>query len=145
MTILGDLVALAATLSKAKADESIAKTARIEAEEALIRATGFDKSEGQESFEQQNDGGYAKIVLKQPIMTKVDGDDWVKLRRTLGKAHPARGIFQAKYSLKTKEARALQTDHPGLWADISSVITRKPGKISVEIKEIAILHPEEAN
>ncbi len=140
-----NLVELAAALAAAKSDESAAKNRRIEAEEAIIQVTGFDKAEGQESYEEDNDSGSCKLTLKQPIRTTVDSDAWLKLRRTLDKNHPARGVFKAKYDLRTKEARELQNTDKPAWVAVADVISRKPGKVSVEIKSVVISAGQEAS
>ena len=132
------LVRLVAQLANAKDTEVAARDARIAVEEAIIAATGFDKSEGQESYEETTSEGNCKLVLKQPVTTKVDDDAWVALRRTLDTKHRGRAVFVTKYSLDTRKARVLQDSNPLAWRDISSVITRKPGKISVEVKDISI-------
>lgn len=132
------LVELVALLANAKTHESEAKAARIICEDAIVRATAFAKPEGQETFREEDRLGSCEVVLKQPITTNVDGDAWVKLRRTLMPKHPGRAVFTAKYSLDTKAAKALQTECPSAWADISAVITRKPGKIGVEVKKVVI-------
>lgn len=141
MTETTDLVLLAAALSNAKQAETEAKAARIAAEDALVAATGFAKTEGQESYDDDNEHGRCKLVCKQPITTKVDDDAWVALRRTLPPKHPARSIFKASYSLDLKKARKLQEADKAAWATVSDVITRKPGKISVELKELTIKLP----
>lgn len=138
MTEAINLVLLAGTLSRAKAAEAEAKAARIAAEEALVAATGFKKPDGQESYEESGADGRCKLVVKQPITTNVDGEGWVKLRRTLPPKHPARSIFKAKYALDLKAARKLQETDKEAWVKVSSVITRKPGKISVELKEVVL-------
>jgi hypothetical protein len=132
-----DLVTLVATLSAAKVAEQQAKAARVAAEDALIQFTGFDLPEGQKTFEHtRDDGASAKVTLKQPITTSVNSDGWLALRKKLDPKHPARGIFVQSFKLGTKEARALQDTNPTAWADVSDVIDRKPGKVSVEIKHV---------
>jgi len=128
------LVVLAKRLSEARRQEEEAKTERIFVEQAIVALTGFEKPEGQLKYRCTDDYGSVDLVIKQPINTSVDSAAWVKLRRTLMPKHPGRGVLVAKYSIDTKAARELQTECPSAWADISSVITRKPGKISVEIK-----------
>ena len=138
MTETRDLVLLAAALSEAKRAEDEAKAARIAAEDALVAATGFAKSEGQESYEESNEAGRCKVTIKQPVRTTVDDEAWVKLRRTLDPRHPARAIFKASYSVDLKKARELQERDKAAWATVSEVITRKPGKVSVELKEVVV-------
>lgn len=133
-----DLVALAATLADAKRREGEAKTDRVAAEVAIIAATGFKKAEGQESYDGSNTTGTCKLVLKQPVSTNVDSEAWVALRRTLDAKHPARAVFTAKYAVDAKKAKALQEANKKAWADVSAVVTRKPGKVSVELKEVVL-------
>jgi hypothetical protein len=52
--------------------------------------------------------------------------------------HPGRAIFKASYVLDTKRARELQEREPKAWATVSAVIERKPGKISVDLKEVVL-------
>lgn len=139
------LVALAAKLSDAKRRESKASKDRIEAEKAIIRATGFVKPEGQQKYEHEDDAGACQLVLKQPIGTSVDSIAWPKLRRTLDTKHPGRKVIVAKYSLDTKAARKLMEDDKAAWADVSAVITRKPGKVSVELKKLTLTGKKEAS
>ena len=136
-----DLVDLAATLAAAKQREEQAKGERIAAEEAIIAATGFRKPDGQETYLGESKNGVCKLVLKQPVSTNVDDEAWVKLRRTLEAKHPARAVFKAKYSVDAKKARALQAENKKAWADVSAVVTRKPGKISVSVDELIMRLP----
>lgn len=132
------LVALAAELSAAKRAEKEAEAARIAVEERIIKATGFAKAKGQETFDEEGPNGHVKLTLKQPLNVKVDGEAWRKLRRTLDPKHPARDIFVAKYELKGKAATALQKEQPQAWAQVCSVVTTTPGKVSVEVKTLEL-------
>lgn len=134
-----DLVTLAANLAAAKKEEGRARDARLEAERELIAALDFKLAEGQMTFEQENDKGEATVVLKQPITTKIDDAEWEKIRRTLDNNHPARKVFLRTYKLDTRAARAIQEDQPALWAEVAPAITRKPGKVSVDVKNISLL------
>lgn len=142
MTETRDLVSLAAAWTHAKRMENNAKCDRLAVEEAIIAITGFKKPEGQESFECDNTLGYCKVVLKQSIQTSIDSQGWLTLRRTLTKEHPGRQIFKSKFSLETKLARQMQDNFPKEWAEVSSVITRKPGKISIDVKEVTITNAQ---
>lgn len=133
-----NVVELVRRLSKAKRLESAAKIVRIVAEKALIAALDFKKPEGQETYDHESDAGTCKVVLKQPINTTVDSEAWLKLRRTLPPDHPGRKCFRAKYEVRSKEARALQDSDKSKWSEIADVITRKPGKVQVEIKSLEI-------
>jgi len=128
-----DLVALVAELARAKQEEGDAQARRIAAEEAIIRATGFALAEGQKTYDRTSAAGTCKVVLKQPVNTTVDSEAWPKLRRTLPADHPGRAVFRAKYEIITRDARELQQRDPSAWADVAAVVTRKPGKVGVEI------------
>lgn len=138
-----DLVVLTARLSAAKVALVAAASKVRSAEDAIVKATGFSKPEGQESYDRPSPYGIAKLTLKQPINTTVDSEAWLKLRRTLSADHPGRKCFRAKYEVATKEARALQDKKDdaskAAWATISAVITRKPGKISVKVESLQLL------
>lgn len=136
----GDLVVLAHRLAQAKRVEEEAKTRRVEIEEAIIRAVDFRRAEGQETFRRDAEHGSCSVTLKQPITTSVDSDAWLALRRTLPRSHPARGIFREKFDLDTKAARELEKANLAAWLDVVKVITRKPGKVSIEIKEVVLVH-----
>lgn len=135
----GSLVELAAKLSHAKAEEAQAKLRRLAIEAKIIAATGFKKAEGQEKFHRNDTHGTVDLICKQPITTKVDSKQWLKIRARLPKRHPGRNVFVQSFSLDTKAARELQAEHPKEWADIADAITRKPGKIQVEIKSLQIM------
>lgn len=134
------LVELASSHVEAKRREDKAKQERIDIEEAIIALAKFKKAEGQERYEDENAIGRCVFVLKQPVSTKVDAKAWLALRRTLDKNSPIRKLFIAKYSLDLKLARALQADDKehgeSNWAKASECITRKPGKVSVEVKSV---------
>lgn len=146
MTEIQGLVQLATTLADAKKREDTAKKDRIKAEESIIALVGFKKAEGQESYESEDGLGDCKIILKQPISTKVQTDVWLALRRTLDPKSPIRKIFKAKYSLDLKLARALQDadkkNSEANWAKASECIERKPGKVSVELKMLTVTQKE---
>jgi hypothetical protein len=140
------VIALCAKLVNAKLRLGKAALDVRRAEEELIKETGFDKAEGQETYDASDEQlGMAKIVLKQPINTKVDSEAWPALRRTLAKDHPGRECFRTKYEVNTKPARVLQdSDDPEkkkAWAEISDVIERSPGKVQVEVKGLELLVP----
>ena len=133
------LVKLALDLARAKRDETDAKDRRVAAEAAIVAATGFDKAEGSQTYDRDDEHGTCKLVLKQPITASVDAETWEKTRRTLDPKHPARDIFVRSYKLDTKKARALQDSNPEAWAVASEAITRKPGKIGVDIKQVGTI------
>jgi len=136
-----DLLVLANRLSIAKRAKEIVTARVLEIETAIVAQTKFEKSEGQETFREDDDRGACSLVLKQPITTTVDSEAWLALRRTLPPKHPGRAIFRAKYDLDVSAARALQEgddDAKAAFAAVSGVITRKPGKVSVALKTLEI-------
>lgn len=132
------LAYLVAELANAKHFEDEAKVARILCEDAIVHATRFKKAEGGETYEEKASTGTCRVVIKQPINTTIDDAAWIALRPKLDPKHPARKVFKASYSLDKKAARELQDGDPRAWAEVSSVITRKPGKIAVEVKELVM-------
>lgn len=130
------LVDLAIELAMAKHHEREARDARVRIEEAIVAATGFVKPEGSQTFRATADGHAVTVTLKQPVITNVDGERWLAIRRTLPAKHAARAVFRQKWDIDTAAARKLQNDDPKAWADVAPAVTRKPGKVSVEIKEV---------
>lgn len=138
----GALVRLANELARAKREEEEAKATRIEAEQAIIKACGFDKPEGQETFEAETDAGSAcRVVLKQPINTTFDGSGWPALRLKLPES--ARRAVVTDYKLDAKNAREVQEKDKTSWAAISQLVTRKPGKVSVSVGAISIVEGDD--
>ncbi len=123
------LIGLIHALAESRVAEAEAKKARVEAEEAIIRHTGFKKTEGQETF---GDKGFS-VTLKQPITSKVDPVAWRKIRHALPAGDEARKVMREKYDLDTKKARALQKERPEIWVKVSKCVTRKPGKVGVDL------------
>lgn len=135
------LVKLANELASAKAVEAEAKDLRIDLEQSIIGLLDFDKDEGQETYSGLTSGGSTcRVVVKQPINTTFDGGQWPTLRRSLSES--ARKAVVSSYKLDTKEARIVQDKDPESWAKISDLVSRKPGKVSIEIKSVAI-QPED--
>ena len=132
------LVELAADLMEAKAAEDKAKRKRLDVEAAIVSRTGFAKAEGSQTYSEENEHGSCKVVLEQPINRGVDSGAWFELRKRLPKSHPAHGIFREKFELATKEARLLQEQDPAAFAEVSHVITSKPGKVSIDVKNVAV-------
>jgi hypothetical protein len=125
-------------LSDAKAAQAAANARRIEAEKALIVATGFDMTEGSETYNPVDDRGSAKFILTQPINATIDQEAWRKARRSFPAQHPAKKVMKEKFSLDLQAARALQKEDHESWLIVADCVTRKPGKISVEIKSIVL-------
>ena len=139
MTEKHDLVEMARHLRDCKECEADAKALRIKAEEAIIAATGFRKLEGQTPYHADTARGHCLLVLKQPVATSVDDDLWEALRKKLPSSHPGRKLFLRKYALDLKAARKLQEKDDRAWLDVVRAVTRKPGKVSVEVKELDLL------
>lgn len=142
MQIEIDMVALARDHAQEKAVITAALERLVGIERKIIAAVAFVKSEGSETFDRASELGTCKLVLKQPIYTKVDADAWPKLRAKLPAKHPARAIFRTTFALRMPEARALQDAKDEIskqaWRDVADVITRTPGKVSVSVEKLAL-------
>jgi len=130
------LVELVTELDRAKRDELEAKAKRIILELKVIEMTGFAKAEGSESFEDQQNGFYTKIGIKQPVTRNVSADGWLKVRRDLPNRSPWKKIMRPKFELDAKIAKQCRENDPDAWAKISACVTTKNGKPSVEIKSL---------
>lgn len=128
-----DPIVLAFHVAAWKRAEVEAKRNRARAEDLLVGALGFKKSEGQETYEPESELGTATITCKQPINTTIDQEVLPAMLKDLPEAAVA---FRVKYELDTKAARELQEKQPEVWLAISRAITRKPGKISVDVKGV---------
>lgn len=128
-----DIPALVFSLNAAKHRRDNANDEIKDLESQIVAALGFNKTEGQSTFVTKSPSGEARLTLKQPITTSVDAEKWEAVRGSLPKAVRA-GLMRTKYELETKFARALQTDDRDTWSKASVAITRKPGKVSVEVK-----------
>ncbi len=133
------LVRLAQRLHRAKIGEERAKNTRICCEKEIVEATQFIKPEGQHGYKAKSEGGSCELTLKQPVYTKVDTDGWLKIRKKLNPHHHGRQCFRQKFDIDTKAAREVQEKYPAEWIDVVKAITRTPGKISVDIKEVTVL------
>ena len=129
------LFRLAAQLASAQRAEQKAKEKRIGLEEELAGGSGFDLEEGQLTYDAYCPEGHCKYTVKQPLNDTLDEKAWVAMRLKLPKDHPGRGIFKTKPVLDKKAARELMKTNPKAWAEISEVITTKPGKVSVTLLE----------
>lgn len=132
-----DIVLLARRLADAQAAERRAKEMRIQIEAEIIAAVDFREPEGQKTYNFDATGvGSCSLTLKQPITATVDSDAWDRIRRGIDRKHPAHKIFRTEWKIDTKEARALQAENPEAFAIAAEAITRKPGKIAVELKQL---------
>jgi len=128
---------LAEQLHHARAVEGAAKARREQIEQQIVDALEFRRPEGQQTFDVIGDRGVAKIRLKRNVSTSVDAEAWERIRRKLPRRHPARDLFRVSYDLSLAEARKFQESDRDGWALISDAITRKPGKVSVELIALA--------
>jgi len=135
------LIPLAAALSAAKLAEDAAIAARVAVEEQIIVFLDFKKPEGQETFDAESGAGsVTRIIVKQPINTKFNGNGWPSLRKKL--KPEARKAVRSVYEIDTKAARQVQTEDPASWKLISALVTRKPGKIGVSLEQLVIVDGE---
>ena len=122
------LAALVERLERAKADEIDARDRRIDAEQQIISAAGFDKAEGSASYRDADDKE-VRVTLTQPVNRSVDAAAWLSIEADLPKE--IREVVRWKPEVSITSFRAL--DGTGL-ALVAPAITSKPGKISVEVK-----------
>ena len=132
------IIEVAAALETLRERKKFVEAQIADHERALIALTGFCKAEGSERFPQQDELGSCDIVCEQPIYTKIDATAWRKLRAKLPAKHPARDIFRQKFELDLRKARAFQASDQAGWNQISSVVTRTPGKIAVRIEKLQL-------
>lgn len=135
------IVPLVTALADAKRAENDAKVARIAAEEALIDALKFEKPEGIETYTLNEGRTMARVTLTRPVTRSVDADEWAGVLETLSEdEEDAVGeLMRIKYELNLKTARNLEENYPHLWRKCAAAVTSKPGKISVEIREVVTL------
>lgn len=134
-------VALVQALAHAKAAENAAKAERISAEERLIDALKFEKPEGSETYTLNEERTMCKVTLTRPVTRSVDSEGWHDFFAKLDASDAAavEDLMRLKYELSTSVARKLEGDRPSLWRKCAKFISSKPGKVSVEIKEIVTL------
>jgi len=133
------LFELVRILSERKADETVAKAARILAEEDLVKATGFAKHSGSQSYKATiSSVGAATVTLKQPVTVSVIADRVAALKKTIKRSVFGR-VFQAKYSVVAKELSILEKSDHDVWLEVMECLSKKPGKIGVEIKNLEVL------
>lgn len=122
------LAALVERLERAKADEAEAKDRRIDAEQQIISAAGFDKPEGSATFRDADDKE-CKVTLTQPINRSVDAAAWKAIEGDL--PLEVREVVRWKPEVIITSFRALDGVSLAL---VAPAITSRPGKISVEVK-----------
>lgn len=135
------LVNLATRLRDAKAIEAKATRDRVEIEREIIALVRFTKAEGQETYAATaGELSRASVVLRQPVSTKFDEKTWVEKSQELGEKLYVRvaSALRTKLSLDTKAARDLQDRDKEAWLALSEFVTRKPGKVAVDVKEAIV-------
>ena len=121
-----------------KLQENQAKSARIEAELALIKLVGV-KAEGSSTHK----GEHYKVMTTGTMYRKVDEAALGAVRSALPAA-----IFESAFKFKpeviTAGIRYLQANEPELYAIAAQAITATPGKPAVEVSLIPIEQKEAA-
>lgn len=135
------IVPLVLALADAKRAENDAKAARIAAEEALIEALKFERPEGSETYTLNEGRTMAKVTLTRPITRSVDSEAWptVLSKLSVEDSEKVEGLMRTKYELAVGKARNIEENMPALWRKLAVCISSKPGKVSVEIKEVVTL------
>jgi len=121
MTERNDLESLAVALFNAKNAEAEAKSARILAEEALAEAIG-----GKDNGSTTARCGRLNATVKRGYNYTIDEPT------KFAEEHP--DFIRVKYELAVKPYEDARTNHPDLFAELSSHVTVKPKKVSVELK-----------
>lgn len=120
----------AAALARAKADESAAQKARLQAEAALLAAIVDPlPAEGTTHV----DAGTYKVTVRTSVSRSVDQN---KLREIAASIPEAIGnrLFRWKADIEMRELRYLQSNEPGMYSMVSAAITAKPAKPSVAVE-----------
>lgn len=120
----------AAALARAKAEESVAQKARLQAESALIALISDPlPTEGTTHV----DAGTYKVTVRTSVSRSVDQD---KLREIAASIPEAIGnrLFRWKADIEMRELRYLQSNEPGMYSVLAEAITAKPAKPSVSVE-----------
>ncbi len=131
------LVDIARLYTEADRRRKLAAKDMEDLEVAAIALTNFDKGEGSATYAEETDHGRCKVVLNQRVNTSVDMDEWGNVKKGIGGAL-ARKLMKPKYSLVLAEMRLLEEQDPATYAKVAKCISRKPGKVSFEVKELVI-------
>lgn len=115
---------LAEQLIAARAAEKLAEQARIAAEEALIAAVGFDKTEGQQTVT----FGDLKVTIKASTTTKAD---WDALDKILPCLPEQLRPVKTERKLDAAGVKYLAENHPDLHRKIAKALIVSPAKTSV--------------
>ena len=81
--------------------------------------------------------GIAKLTLKQPVNISVHEDELPGLRKKLGTSKFNK-LFKKKHSLIAAGLTKLMEEDKELWLAVKSVFTSKPGKVSVDLKNLEV-------
>lgn len=133
-----EVIAIVDRFHQAKLAEDAARARRIEIEGEIIAAVGFDLTRGSKTFEFADGKSSCKVTLTQPVNVTVDEEGWDNLRSTLPKNDPARLVFRQKWAVDAKEAVALMATEPAAYRRVAHLITSKPGKVSVDLKQLVV-------
>lgn len=125
-----EMEALVKTLTKAKRKEDESRLARIEAEEAIIKALGGTPIEGTATH---NVGGY-KVKVEQRINRKIDERKYHAIKDEIPEALRPISIVET-LKIDTAGLRWLKENEPGYWKILADAITETPAKPSVKIEE----------
>jgi len=126
-----DLDALAAALIEAKRAESEAKDARVAIEQRILGIVGV-KDEGSTTINTDR----FKVTTTGRVTRALDPEKVAGLSSALP-APLMNRLFSFPPKLNIKEAKYVELNEPGYWAELSKAITTKPGRPSVAVKEVA--------
>jgi hypothetical protein len=132
------LFELSCQLETAQKAEEFAKEQRIRVEEEIVKATGFSKPAGSQSFATDGAFGSAKLTLKQNVYVSVIEDRIPAVKKSLGSNLFWR-CFSTKHAPVAKAIAALEKSNRDLYLEAAVVIQRKPGKVSVELKTLVVI------
>lgn len=120
----------AAALARAKADESAAQKARLQAEAALLAAIVDPlPTEGTTRVA----AGAYKVTVRTSVSRSVDQEKLQELAKKIPEAVGKR-LFRWKPELEMRELRYLQDNEPGMYSVLAEAITAKPAKPSVSVE-----------
>ena len=120
----------AAALARAKADESAAQKARLQAEAALLAAIVDPlPTEGTTRVA----AGAYKVTVRTSVSRSIDQEKLQELAKQIPEAVGKR-LFRWKPELEMRELRYLQDNEPGMYSVLAEAITAKPAKPSVSVE-----------
>ena len=121
---------LAASWRKAKQDENNAKDQRIEIEQKLIEKIGV-KQEGTT----RHATNLFSIATEGKLSRKVDPNSITAVLDKIGGTLFKR-VFKTDYKVSVSGLRELKEQHPSAYREVCKVITEKPAKTAVSIKDL---------